>query len=111
MPLLQQESKEQSRMPTGGGKPPTDSEAVNLRKGLFVGPTECPNRTLRTRAPSEARIFRSKVGERSLLWCFRLKADRPNARACASFSAVARRTRRDTRGRRGRAPINAQRFA
>ena len=56
-----------------------------------------------TRAPSEARIFRSKVGERSLLWCFRLNADRPNARACASFSAVARRTRRESRGRRARA--------
>ena len=31
-----------------------------LRKCLFVGPTECPNRTLRTRAPSEARVFQSK---------------------------------------------------
>ena len=63
MPLLQQESKEQSRMPTGGGKPPTDSEAVNLRKCLFVGSTDCPNRTLCARVTPIPFTPQSKVGD------------------------------------------------
>ena len=59
MPLLQQESKEQSRMPTGGGKPPTDSEAVNLRKGLFVGPNPMCKPCQTHEGASEARDYQS----------------------------------------------------
>ena len=85
MPLLQQESKEQSRMPIGGGKPPTDSEAVNLRKCLFVGSTECPNRTLCARVSPIPFTPKAKW---ATVRCWMTQRART---ASAPLSAVARR--------------------